>query len=124
MNNEIVIALEKELESAMLNSDVEVLDKLLDDELVFTNHLGQQTTKQMDLEAHRSGFVKIESLSQSNQTVTHFENVAVVTVMSEICGLFGGVRSTAKIQFTRVWQQKNSKEYKLITAHSSLNENE
>ncbi|MGD9161208.1 MAG: nuclear transport factor 2 family protein [Desulfobacteraceae bacterium] len=123
MNKEIIVALEKKLESSMLSSDVEMLDKLLDDELVFTNHIGQQTTKQMDLEAHRSGFVKIESISQSNQSVNLFENVAIVTVLSEICGLFGKVRSTAKIQFTRIWQKKNSEEYKLIAAHSSLNEN-
>ena len=122
MNKETVAALEKELESAMLGSDIETLDKLLDDKLVFTNHVGQQTTKQMDLEAHRSGFVKIESISQSNQTVNLFENVAIVTVLSEIRGTFGEVRSTAKIQFTRVWQKKNSNVYKLIAAHSSLNE--
>ncbi len=124
MNNEMITALEKKLEYAMLNSDADTLDKLLDDNLVFTNHAGQQTTKQMDLEAHRSGFVKIESICQSNQSVTIFENVAVVTVLSEICGLFGEVRSTARIHFTRVWQKKNNGEYKLIAAHSSLNINE
>lgn len=123
MNKEVIVALENKLESAMLSSDVEMLDKLLDDELVFTNHIGQQTTKQMDLEAHRSGFVKIESISQSNQSVNLFDNVAIVTVLSEICGSFGEVRSTVKIQFTRVWQKKNEKEYKLIASHSSLNEN-
>ena len=123
MNEETIVELEKELESAMLSSDVAMLDKLLDDKLVFTNYVGQQTTKQTDLEAHRSGFVKIESISQSNQSVTLFENVAIVTVLSKICGLFGEVRSTAEIHFTRVWHKKNSKEYKLIAAHSSLNEN-
>ena len=121
MNDETITALEKKLESAMLRSDVEMLDTLLDDNLVFTNHVGQQTTKQMDLEAHRSGFVKIESINQSNQSVSLFDNVAIVTVLSEICGLFGDVRSTAKIHFTRVWQKRNTGEYTLIAAHSSLN---
>jgi len=123
MNNETIITLEKKLESAMLTSDVEILDKLLDDRLVFTNHVGQQTTKQMDLEAHRSGAVKIDSINQSNQSVNLFENVAIVTVLSEICGLFGDVRSTVKIHFTRVWQKINNKEFKLIAAHSSLSNN-
>lgn len=121
MNNETILMLEKKLESAMLSSDVDMLDELLDDKLVFTDHVGQKITKQMDLAAHRSGFVKIDSIGQSNQSVNLFENVAIVTVLSEIFGLFGGVRSITKINFTRVWQKKNSNEYKLIAAHSCLN---
>ena len=121
MNNEIIRDLEKKLETAMLNSNVAMLDNLLDDELVFTNHLSQQTTKQMDLDAHRSGFVKIDSINNSNQTVTIFENVAIVTAVSEICGIFGKIQSTANLHFTRVWQKKNNGAYKLIAAHSSLN---
>jgi hypothetical protein len=123
MDNETIATLEQKLETAMLNSDVVMLDNLLDDELVFTNHIGQQTTKQMDLEAHSFGVVKIDSISTSNQTVKIFENVAIVTVVSEICGFFGKIRSTANLHFTRVWQKKNNEEYKLIAAHSSLNEN-
>jgi hypothetical protein len=123
MNIDTIVKLEKELEIAMLSSDVEKLDKLLDDKIVFTNHTGEQTSKQNDLEAHRYGFIKIDSISQSNQTVNLFDNVAVVTVLCEIYGLFGEMRSTAKIYFTRVWQKKLNEEYKLIAAHSSLKGN-
>ena len=120
MNIDKIAKLEKELETAMLSSDVEKLDKLLDEKLVFTNHIGQQTSKQMDLEAHRSGFIKIDSISQSNQLINFFDNIAIVTVLSEICGLFGEVHSTAEFHFTRVWQKSLNEEYKLIAAHSSL----
>ncbi len=122
MNKEIAETLEQQLRIAMLNSDIAMLDILLDEKLVFTNHVGQQTTKQMDIEAHRSGFVKIESIIQSNQLVNLFENLAVVTVLSEIHGFFGETCSTARIHFTRVWQKKKNEEYKLIAAHSSLHE--
>ena len=123
MNNEVVTNLEHKLKIAMLNSDVVMLDNLLDDELVFTNHIGQKTTKQMDIEAHSSGFVKIESINMSNQTIKIFENVAIVTVESEIIGQFGKIHSAVNLNFTRAWQHKNNEEYKLIAAHSSLNEN-
>ena len=122
MDNETIETLEHKLKTAMLDSDVKMLDNLLDDELVFTNHLGQQTTKQMDLEAHGSGFVEIDSIVMSNQTIKIFENVAIVTVVCKICGIFAQVRSRANLHFTRVWQKKNNGEYKLIAAHSSLNE--
>ena len=123
MDKETITTLEQKLETAMLTSNVAMLDHLLDDELVFTNHLGQQTTKQMDLEAHSSGFVKIDSISSSNQTITIFGNAAIVTVVSDIRGVFGNIHSHANLHFTRVWQEKNNKEYKLIAAHSSLKEN-
>ena len=122
MNSETIEALETRLEAAMLDSDVEALDELLDDRLVFTNHVGQRMTKRMDLDAHRSGIVDIESIRRSDQSVTLFDGVAIVSVLSEICGSFGGVRSTAEIRFTRVWQQRNGEEFRLIAAHSSLDE--
>lgn len=71
----MIATLEQKLKTAMLNSDVLMLDRLLDDNLVFTNHVGQKITKQMDLEAHRSGFMKIESINQSNQSIHVFESV-------------------------------------------------
>jgi hypothetical protein len=39
MNNQKIVALEDQLKKAMINSDTAVLDQLLDDELIFTNHL-------------------------------------------------------------------------------------
>ena len=57
-----LIEAEEQLRMAMLNADVNILDKLLADDLVFTNHLGQVLGKQDDLAAHQSGKFKIEVL--------------------------------------------------------------
>jgi ketosteroid isomerase-like protein len=120
MKDAIVVEHEQLLQKAMLDSNVSALDQLMDDELVFTDHVGQKVTKQMDLDAHRSGFIKIESLNQSGQTIKIFNNIAIVTVLLEIDGSFGGNRANAKLQFTRVWQEKDDEHYKLIAAHSSV----
>ena len=69
MDSNGIVALEEQLETAMLNSDVAVLDHLLADDLIFTSHLGQIMSKQDDLEAHKSGFVKINSIDQSEQHI-------------------------------------------------------
>ncbi len=46
---------EEQLHQAMLASDVLVLDELLAQDLVCTNHLGQRIGKEDDLSAHKSG---------------------------------------------------------------------
>ncbi|WP_200887995.1 nuclear transport factor 2 family protein [Shewanella sp. ECSMB14102] len=51
--------LESQLHSAMLNSDINLLDRLLSPQLIFTNHLGQVLGKAEDLHAHSSGLLNI-----------------------------------------------------------------
>ena len=51
-NLNVVVELEERLERAMRTSDVLVLDELLADDLLFTNHQGLVVSKQEDLEVH------------------------------------------------------------------------
>ena len=44
---------EERLRSAMLRSDVEALDVLLANDLIFIDHQGRRIEKAQDLEAHR-----------------------------------------------------------------------
>lgn len=52
-----ILAAEDRLRTAMLRSDVKVLDELLDPGLIFTNHVGQLLSKEDDLAAHTSGML-------------------------------------------------------------------
>src|SRR3982750_4193895 len=47
-----IVALEARLRDAQLSADVEVLDKLIHEDLLFTGPDGQLATKAQDLEAH------------------------------------------------------------------------
>lgn len=120
MNNQIIIALEDQLKTAMVNSDTVALDQLLDDDLIFTNHLGQIMSKNDDLEAHRSGFVKIKSIEQSECQIKSKENIAIVSVLSHIHGEFGGEESNVALRFTRIWQKNRNDEWQVIAAHSTF----
>jgi hypothetical protein len=51
--NSKILELEERLRFAMCNSDIDELDNLLADNLIFTNHLGQVVSKTEDLESHR-----------------------------------------------------------------------
>lgn len=54
MNQARVIEYEEMLRSAMLSNNVELLEELLSDELIFVNHFGQWLSKEQDINAHRS----------------------------------------------------------------------
>lgn len=115
---EQIINLENRLIEAMKTSNVAELDTLIDDEVVFTNHMGQVLAKEADIEAHRSGNIEIYSLDPSEQAIRLFDDVAIVSVKKEISGLFFGETQVGIFRFTRVWKQVGS-EWKVIAAHST-----
>jgi ketosteroid isomerase-like protein len=120
MDSNSIVALEEKLRTAMLNSNVSVLNHLLADDLIFTSHLGQIMSKQDDLEAHKTGYVKINSIEQSEQHIKMKNDLAIVSVLSQIQGEFGGEHSEAALRFTRIWQKSKNDNWQIIAAHSSI----
>lgn len=53
---------ETALRAAMLANDVEALDALLDDDLVFTVPTGQVISKEDDLSTHRAKLLRLDRL--------------------------------------------------------------
>jgi len=111
---------EERLKQAMLQSDVAILDELLATDMIFTNHLGQLMTKQDDLEAHRSGAIKIDEITLSNRKINIRENIAIVSVHAYISGSFAGSASETNFRFTRVWHRTSSDDWQVIVGHSSI----
>ena len=113
-----IAELENELIQAMRDSDVETLDRLLADDLVFTNHLGQLVTKQQDLQAHKNHDVSIDSITSRNQDVIMLGNSAVVVTELEITGSYQGREASGRFRFTRVWLNHFGT-WQVVVAHSS-----
>lgn len=116
--NEIQLC-EQQLMQAMLDSDVEGLDRLLAPDLVFTNHLGHVMSKADDLAAHRSGILRITKIELSDLNVKIEENIAIVFVQAYLAGQFAGETSAASYRFTRVWRKTIQQAWQVIAAHSS-----
>lgn len=114
---EKVIRLEETLISAITKSDLAVLDQLLDDELIFTNHMGMSLSKQDDLAPYRSGDLKIKQIKVSDQQIKLHQNTAVVAVSKSIQGAYCGEDFNMLVRFTRVWNLENS-QWKVIAASS------
>jgi len=76
MADDLIPARETELRRAMLAGDVGALDRLIDDALVFTMPTGTVVGKAADLEAHRTGRLRLTMLEPGDQRVAHYGTAA------------------------------------------------
>lgn len=100
--------LENQLLDAMLNANVEILDKLIHRDLLFNSAMGQTITKEMDLQSYSSGLMKLDSISASDQQINVIGDTAVVTVTIDMNGAYGAQPISGKVRFLRVWKQCDS----------------
>lgn len=103
-----ILASEQQLLEAMKTSNVELLNQLLHDRLLFNGPDGQTATKALDLQNYRSGNVHLQSLEPSDRVLSLIGNTAVVAVTVEIKGSYLGQEIDGKFRYLRVWQQCES----------------
>ena len=113
-----IAAAEEKLKAAMIASNVNELDKLLSDDLIFTNHLGQIVTKADDLAGHKSGDFKIESITYSEQIIKLVNDVGIVSVLAAIVGSHKGSPANGKFRFTRLWVNRGDI-WQVVVGHAS-----
>ncbi len=117
-SDEEILAREAELREAQLTSDVSVLDRLLDDQLVFTGLDGSLVTKSDDLSLHRSGRLRITRMDPLEHRILHLGSTSVVSVRMNSAAVVEGVPVTAVLRYTRVWH-KRAEEWRLVAGHMS-----
>lgn len=116
---EIIAGLESRLIEAMKTSNVDELNVLLADTLIFTNHNGHLVTKADDLQTHRSGELEIYSIETSAQIIEVLDDTtAVVSVVKELSSSYAGHIAVGVFRFTRVWHNKGA-QWQVVAAHSS-----
>jgi hypothetical protein len=111
-------ACEMALRRAQLTGDVGELDRLVDDELVFTGPNGAVYGKQDDLDGHRRGIIRISRLDPSEERIQHFGNIAVVSVRMEMSGTFEGAPFAGPFRYTRVWRADGDS-WRIVAGHVS-----
>lgn len=116
---EQIRAVEERLRVAMLASDCGVLDELIADELIFTNHLGHAFEKADDLQVHRSGVLKFHLLESSEMRVRANAQIAVVSVRMKVAGTYGGSPFSDDLRYTRVWRLSVDGRWEILAGHSS-----
>ena len=111
-------ACEAALRQAQLASDVPVLDRLVDDALIFTGPDGAVYGKQDDLDEHRRGTVRITRLEPSDERIQRFGSIAVVSVRMEMSGTFQGATFAGPFRYTRVWFARREG-WRIVAGHVS-----
>lgn len=119
MNQARVIEYEEMLRSAMLSNNIELLEELLSDELIFVNHLGQWLSKEEDINVHRSKSLDIAGLEVLEQEVKLFQELAVTVTKVALNGaLATGESIGGEYSYTRVWKDVEGK-LKVVSCHCS-----
>jgi Domain of unknown function (DUF4440) len=106
-----ITACEAQLLEAMKTCNVELLEQLLHEQLLFNLPTGETATKAMDIANYRSGNIHLTSLTPSDCTIEIVGedsgvNVglnAVVTVTVEIQGNYLGTELNGQFRYLRVW---------------------
>lgn len=111
--------LENQLLDAMLNANVETLNRLIHPNLLFNSAMGQTITKEMDLESYRSGLMIVNSITASDQQINIIEDTAVVAVTIDINAKYGVQDISGKVRFLRVWKKIESR-YQIIAGSSVM----
>ena len=111
-------ACEAALRQAQLSSDVQELERLVDDALVFTGPNGAVYGKKDDLDAHRRGLIRITRLEPSEERIQRFGHIAVVSVRMEMSGTFEGSAFAGPFRYTRVWRAQGDG-WRIVAGHVS-----
>jgi ketosteroid isomerase-like protein len=111
-------ACEAALRQAQLSSDVQELERLVDDAIVFTGPNGAVYGKKDDLDAHRRGLIRITRLEPSEERIQRFGHIAVVSVRMEMSGTFEGSAFAGPFRYTRVWRAQGDG-WRIVAGHVS-----
>jgi ketosteroid isomerase-like protein len=111
--------LEQRLKAAMMTSDVDVLDALLADDLTFVDATGKLWSKADDLNGHRYGLQRIDSLAIDEQNVRVYGTFAITVTRVSISGTFAGTPFAGSLRYTRTWGDVNGA-WKVVAAQCGL----
>lgn len=106
--DEQIIECEKRLLEALKTGDIQVLDELLHDDLIFNIPTGQTINKEMDIENYRSGIMTVYDISTSDRTIKTVENVSTIVVTVYLKAKYADQIIDGKFRYLRVWKLTNN----------------
>jgi len=102
--DEQIIECENRLIEAMKTSDIEALDALIHDDLIFNIPTGQTITKAMDIENYRSGIMKVSEILATDQIIQSFGDTSIVAVTLHLKAKYADQIVDGKFRYLRVWK--------------------
>lgn len=111
----LIADLEEKLLDGFKRTDLNTLDLLFADGMLFHDQYGNVLDKEMDLEAYRSGMIKINKINVSKREIRVFESIVIVSASLFIKGSYSNILLNGKYQWLRVWG-KVREDWKVISA--------
>ncbi|WP_342613444.1 nuclear transport factor 2 family protein [Burkholderia ambifaria] len=109
---------EAALRAAMLINDVDALDTLLDDDLVFTVPTGQVIAKHDDLSVHRAKLLRLDALDIQEMGTKMIGEMILTTTKAMLAGRFDGAAFNGMFAYTRLWRRLGSN-WRVVAGHAS-----
>ncbi|WP_082662616.1 MULTISPECIES: nuclear transport factor 2 family protein [unclassified Sphingopyxis] len=107
------------LRLAMLAGNVDALENMLGEHLIFTDQNGNRLSRADDIAAHRSGLLDITAIDFTGDPVVHeYGDTATVCVTADLAGSYGGKAFFGTFAYSRVWLRRDGA-WKVILAHCS-----
>jgi hypothetical protein len=100
----MIEAFEDRLAAAMLGGDVEELEQLTDDDMIFTGPDGSVMSKADDLAAHGNKVLQLDVLERFDGSSRAIDGRIVVTTKARLAGKFAGKAFAGTFAYTRVWR--------------------
>ncbi|WP_293788643.1 nuclear transport factor 2 family protein [uncultured Pedobacter sp.] len=110
---EQIILQEDSLLKAIKHGDVENLDRLLHEDLLFTLPNGVTITKAMDMENYTSGNMVVNTIMPSEQLINLIGDTAVVSVKIELNAVYHSQAVEGTFRYLRIWKLFD-REWKVI----------
>jgi ketosteroid isomerase-like protein len=115
-----IVSLETELRLAQLNADVQTLDRLIADELLFTGPDGRLGTKAEDIAAHLSGVVRFREHEPEELRMRAVGDVIrIVALRTRLTVEVNGTAICGTYRYTRVWAREQGGPWRVVAGHVS-----
>jgi ketosteroid isomerase-like protein len=115
-----IVAVEAQLRSAQLNADVDALDELIADDLLFAGPDGNLATKADDLAAHRSGLVRFRKHEPEELRIRRVgADVAIAALRAHLTVEISDSVSSGTYRYTRVWAREADGKWRVVGGHVS-----
>ncbi len=118
-NIDLLREAEIRLEQAQLSSDVDLLDILLHPQVTYVGPEGDLVTKEEDLDAHRSGALRIHILDRQALDVRIQDGVGITVLTAWLEGQAGDQAFEVRMRYIRAWAS-GSQGWRVVAAHASI----
>jgi len=102
---------------AIRTLNIEVLEELIHDDLIYNNPSGDIMNKEMDLKFAKSGNIIVDSCSCLEREIKLFDNTAIVSTVIHLKASVMGNQVDGNTRFLRTWK-KFEDGWKIIGAAS------